>query len=65
MRADLVAIPKELISQHQQLELCMDVMYIDGLPMFTSIDRTVKFRSLVPLDATTVEHLYEALDVVL
>jgi hypothetical protein len=43
VRADLVAVPKEFLTQHRNLELCMDVMYVNGLPMFTGIDRTIKF----------------------
>jgi hypothetical protein len=44
VRADLVKVPKELLMEHHHnLELCIDVMYINGLPMFTGIDQTIKF----------------------
>ena len=62
---DLVAIPRELIERHQDLTLCMDVMYVCGLPMFTCIDRSPKYRACVPLNNRSADELYRALDVVL
>ena len=62
MKKDLIEIPKELIEQHKNLTICMDLMYINGLPMFTCIDRTIKFRGLVPLESRSSKNIYSALD---
>ena len=43
----------------------IDLMFVNGLPMLTSIDTSIKFRSLVPLKSQTAKELYKALDVVL
>jgi len=62
---DLIEIPPEILKQYQDLVLEIDLMFVNGMPMLTSIDTTIKFRSLVPLKDQTSEELYKALDVVL
>ena len=61
---DNVAIPPEILEEHKDLVLCMDLMYINGMPLFTSIDRSIKFRSVVPIKNRSSTELYQALDVV-
>jgi hypothetical protein len=65
VKDDLIEIPMELISKHKNLYYYMDLMYINGMPMLTGIDRSIHFRSLVPLDNRTAEELYKGLDKVL
>jgi hypothetical protein len=65
VRPNIVEIPKELIEQHSDLTLCIDLLFVNGMPMFTSIDKTIKFRSLVPMENQTGKELYRAIDVVL
>ena len=43
----------------------MDIMYVNGMPMLTGIDRSIRFRCLVPLDNRTAPELYKRLDVIL
>ncbi|MGL4350647.1 MAG: hypothetical protein ACRCT2_08825, partial [Plesiomonas shigelloides] len=64
VRDDNVAIPPELLVPHKDLTLCMDVMYVNGLPLFTCIDQSIKFRSVVPLKTRTSRDLFSALDTV-
>jgi len=40
----------------------MDIMYVNGMPMLTGIDRNIRFRSLVPLESRTATELYSGLD---
>ena len=47
--ANEVMIPSELLMKHRQIELCMDTMFVNKQPFLTSIDNSVRFRSLVPL----------------
>jgi hypothetical protein len=62
---DLVEIPSELLDQHRDLTYCMDIMYVNGMPMLTGIDRSIRFRGLVPLASRVASELYRALDVIL
>ena len=64
VKDDYVEIPKEILKQHNNLTLCIDIMYVNGLPMLTAIDRSIRYRSLVPLDSRTATELYHALDVI-
>jgi len=38
VRDDLIEIPKELKQEHKDITLCMDIMFVNGLPMLTCID---------------------------
>ena len=62
VKDDLVEIPPEIIEQHHDLVFCMDIMYVNGMPMLTGIDRSIRFRSLVPLPSRTAPELYKGLD---
>jgi hypothetical protein len=50
VKTDEIEIPKELKEMHKDLTLCIDIMLISGMPMLTSIDRSIRFRALVALD---------------
>ena len=62
VKDDWVEIPPELLEQHHDITFCMDIMYVNGLPMFTGIDKSVKHRGLVPLKNREADELYKALD---
>ena len=61
---DIIEIPPEITEQHRELVLELDIMFVNGMPMLTTIDTTIKFRALVPLKDQTAEVMYKALDVV-
>jgi len=65
VKDDLIEIPKEIKELHQDLILCIDIMFINGLPMLTCIDRSLRFRSLVTMEDRTTPSIYDALDKVL
>ena len=65
VREDIIEIPKELITQHRDVELCIDIMYVNECGMMTTIDRTIKFRAVLPMGNKTHEEYYGALDKVL
>ena len=65
VRKDLIEIPKELILKHHNIELCMDTMYVNECGMLTAIDRTIKYRSLIPIQTRHHEEYYRALDTIL
>jgi hypothetical protein len=65
VRKDLIEIPKELIEQHKDIELCMDTMYVNECGMLTAIDKTLKYRSLVPMDTKQHDEYYRAIEEIL
>ena len=65
VKHDLVEIPKEVRIKHKELDLCMDTMFVNECGMLTAIDKSIRFRSLVPIDSKEHEEYFRALDVIL
>jgi hypothetical protein len=65
VRSHLIKIPKELITKHHDVELCMDAMDVNECGMLTAIDQTVKFQSLVAMNAKQHNEYYRALSQIL
>ena len=63
-RENLIDLPPKL-KENVDLILCMDLMYMQGIPMLTTMDTRIKFRVLVPLKNRTPSEIYEGLDLVL
>ena len=61
-RKDIVEIPKELIEKHHNLELHIDVMFINKLPFMTGIDNCIKYRMIATLNSRKHDEFYQALD---
>ena len=68
-RKDVVDLPPEL--QISEVELAMDVLFINDQAFFHAKDRTIKFKGLVPLGTVgkkksySVKDLFEGLDKIL
>ena len=45
VKEDYIDIPPKLEAKHSNLELCMDIMFVYGMPMLTSTDHSINFRS--------------------
>ena len=65
VQRDEIDIPKEIKNIDKDLELCIDIMFVNELPMLTTIDTTIKFRGLIPLSSRSHNDIYDALDQVL
>jgi hypothetical protein len=65
VREDGIEIPEELILQNRKIDLCIDIMYVDECGFMTTINRTIRFRSTLPIENRTHEELYPVLDMVL
>jgi hypothetical protein len=65
VRSDLIEISKEIITKQHDIDLCMDAMYVNECGMLTAIDRTIKFRSLVPMNTMPHVQYYRVLDQIL
>jgi hypothetical protein len=64
IRYDYVDIPPEIKQQRDDMTLFMDIFFVCGLPILTSIDNPIKFRASVPLKDRKKEDIYRALDVI-
>ena len=50
---------------NKEVELAIDILYIDRNIFLVSIDRSLKFRASVPLKDRNSEEIYQDLDVIL
>ena len=44
---DYIETPKEFKEKHKQITLCMDIIFINRMPMLITIDKTIRYRALV------------------
>ena len=58
---NFIKIPREIKERHNDLTLCMDIIYSNGIPMFISIDKALRFRVLVSLKNQTSDELFKGL----
>ena len=58
VKKDTIEILKELIAKNHDIDLCIDTMFMNKFCMLTAIDRTVKFRSLVPMNTKQNKEYY-------
>ena len=65
IREEDIEIPRELIHQADDLTLFLDLFYVNGLPMMTTINAPIRNRSLVCLKNRDADNMYGGLDVVL
>ena len=62
---DVIDIPPEIKEENKELVLCMDTMFINKEIFLTAIDKSIKFRSLVPLKDKSPDEYYAAIDIIL
>jgi hypothetical protein len=65
VQEDAIEIPEELILQNQEIDLCIDIMYVNECGFMTTINRTIQFSSALPIENRTHEEYYCVLDMVL
>ena len=54
---DIVEIPREIYDNHPDLVLEIDVSFVNGLPMLTGIDTTIKCRNFEALRCQRTDEL--------
>ncbi len=59
---DIVDIPDCIYEKHHEIELCIDTMFINGIPFLMTIDKTIKYRCCMPLRNLENETYFKALD---
>ena len=65
VKADYIDIPDELLENNRDLHLCIDVIHVNQIPLLTTVDTTIKYRSVSVLHGKSDDDFYEALDRVL
>ena len=61
---DWIELPREIMNKHAEVELCMDIMFINGVKLMTAIDRTIRFRSVVPIQSRENSHFIKAINAI-
>jgi hypothetical protein len=65
VREDIIEIPSKMIAQHKEIDLCIDIMYVNECGFMTTINRTIKFRSAMAIANHTHDEYYRVLDRIL
>ena len=60
MKEDVIELPPELIHIGRKVDLAIDVVFIHDECFLNSIDRTIKFPALVPLETRAKGKDYDA-----
>ncbi|KAL7564642.1 hypothetical protein ACA910_009330 [Epithemia clementina (nom. ined.)] len=58
---DYIEIPSELIRQHEDVQMCIDTMFINGMPFLTPISRHIMYRTACYLQQQSMDHYWSAL----
>ena len=58
----IVGIPTELIEQNKNLTHCMEIMFVNDMPMITGINRNISYQYLVFLNIRSEYDLYKIID---
>ena len=59
---DYVEIPRELKAKHEYVELCVDVIYIQGITFLVTVSKQLKFISVERLKSRARMEFAEKLD---
>jgi hypothetical protein len=65
VKDDYIEIPAEIMTAHQNMTLCVDLMFVNGRPFLTGVDRTVRLRSAEAMNkGKAAEELVSAVNTV-
>ena len=62
---DTVDVPEELYKLNDELELCIDGMYVNKQLFITSIDKTIRYRGAISIPNRTEKKLFIAINKIL
>ena len=46
---DYIEVPPEIKVRNQDVELCADILYIQGIPFLATISKHIKFLTIIPI----------------
>jgi hypothetical protein len=49
--------PKEIMNRHRNVTLCIDIMFVNQIPMLVSISRNIKFGTIQDIPNRSNNHL--------
>ena len=58
MAKDTIAIPDELCAKRQDLPLCMDIMFVNEMPFFTTITNVLHYRTATFLPSRSHKNIF-------
>ena len=59
---NIIEVPKELIKNNQEITLCADIVYVQGLPFLATISVDIHFRIIQYMTNTKDDTIMEAID---
>ena len=59
---DWIEIPRELTMENEEIDLCIDLIFINNVVALTGVDKQIKCRHFVPLANRTKKSLYSGID---
>ena len=59
---DYVEIPGALKDRNRMVDLCADIMFVQGIPFLATVSKRIRFLTIAPLPARTRTALCEAFD---
>jgi len=62
VRENLIEKPAMIKAEHKDLTLCINIMFVNRQLLLTAINRSIHFRSLVPLESRNKSDMHDALD---
>ena len=61
---DRIELPKKILDKNRKIELCIHVMYINGVGLMTAINWTIKYRSVEYVESEHASCYLMALSVI-
>merc|ERR1739836_180671 len=62
VKDDHIEIPRWLVEENSEVELCIDGMEVSGLKFLTSIDTTIRYRGAIYIPSKEHDQYYKAID---
>ena len=59
---DYIKVPPKIKVQNQDVELCADIIYIQGIPFLATISKHIKFFTIIPIASCSKALLCDAFD---
>ena len=61
---DYITVPPEIMEKHHKVDLCADIMFIQGLAFLTTITKQIKYRTIEYIPHRSAKALNTAFDTV-
>ena len=62
IRDDWIEVPRELVVNNMDIDLCIDLVFINNVVALTGVDKQIKYRHFIELENRTKNSLYRGID---